>query len=313
MPHIHISDPLWQTTFPFLVAPMPDEWLTGLLLRCDEANYWGSGTTFAHILRMDEKPTQHHLNLIVASGMKLDYLAQTLAVPLRSILATTYQAELARLYNVADPQMALLSPTSFSFRLCPVCMAEKRFLSRQFALPHMTTCIQHRVTLVSTCLCGTALRPFHRQTAPFVCSKCGLDWAELPRKDADKTRIEIEEKLLSYYEFFLNKGTPEILASALRLIYDSVVEKGEIRVPLPDESAQTALGGASYQRTSSLGYLVHTLWQLDLSPRDILVYTGPLPWRSVKWLTFQCPESHCPYVTMIRDRMRLLDATEDHL
>src|SRR5205807_131398 len=123
-----------------------------------------------------------------------------------------------------------------------------RFLSRQFALPHITTCVQHRVTLVSTCLCGTALQPFHRQTAPFVCPKCGLDWAELPRKEADKTRIEIEEKLLSYYEFFWTYGTPELLASALRLIYDSVVEKGEIRVPLPNENAQTGSGSASYQR-----------------------------------------------------------------
>src|SRR5712692_3066641 len=76
MPHMHISDPAWQTTFPFLVAPYEDEWLTGLLLRCDETNHWGSGTTLAHICRMDEKPTKQHLSLIGASGMKLDYLAQ---------------------------------------------------------------------------------------------------------------------------------------------------------------------------------------------------------------------------------------------
>ena len=50
MPHIHISDPAWQTTFPFLVAPMQDEWLTGLLLRCDEAKHWGRGTTLAHLV-----------------------------------------------------------------------------------------------------------------------------------------------------------------------------------------------------------------------------------------------------------------------
>ena len=138
MPHIHISDPAWQTTFPFLVAPMQDEWLTGLLLRCDEANHWGSGMTLAHLFRLDAKPTQQHLSLIVASGVKLDYLAAALAVPLRSIRATTYQAELARLYGVADPQMALLSPTSFSFRLCPTCVAEERRLSRALVLPHIT-------------------------------------------------------------------------------------------------------------------------------------------------------------------------------
>ncbi len=311
MPHIHISDPAWQTTFPFLVAPMQDQWLTGLLLRCDEAKHWGRGTTLAHLFRMDEKPTPQHLSLIVASGMKLEYLAQALVVPLRSILATTYQAELARLYAVADPQMVLLSHTSFSFRLTPTWVAEERRLSRTLVLPHMTTCPHHRITLVSTCLCGTALRPFHRQAVPFVCPKCRLDWAELPRKEAASERIEIEEKLLSYYEFFLTKGTPAILASALRLIYDRVGEKGEIRVPLPDENTHTSPSGTSYQRTSSLGYLVHTLWQWDLSPRDILRYASPLPWRSMKWLTFQCAEPHCPDVSMLHDRTRLLDETPD--
>lgn len=230
MPSIHISDPAWQTTFPFLVAPYEDERLTGLLLRCDEANHWGSGTTLAHLFRMDEKPTKQHLSLIVASGMKLDYLAQALAVPLRSILTTTYQAELGRLYAVADPQMALLSQTSSSFRLCPACVAEERRLWRTLVLPHITACLRHRVTLVSTCLCGASLRHFHRQAAPFVCLKCSLDWAELPRRKAESERLEVEEKLLSYYEFFLIKGTPEILSSALRLIYDSMEEKGAIRL-----------------------------------------------------------------------------------
>jgi hypothetical protein len=306
MPRIHISDPAWQMTFPFLVAPSENEWLMGLLLRCDEVNHWGSGTTLTQILRMNEKQAPTHLNLIVPAGMKLDDLAAALAVPLHAVVATTYQGELARLYDVAQPHAMLLS-TSFSFHLCPVCVAESRMLMRTLVLPHITACPRHRVSLLSTCLCGTRLRPFHRQAAAFLCSKCGRDWAELPCREADRERIEGEEKLLSYYEFFFTKGTPEILASALRLLYDSVVEKGERRVPLPDEGVQTAPGGTSYRRTPSLGYLVHTLWQLDLSPRDIVVYAGPLPWRSRKWLTFQCPEPHCPYVSMIHDRTPLLD------
>src|SRR5437667_10936464 len=105
MPHIHISDPAWQTTFPFLVAPMQDEWLTGLLLRRDEAKHWGRGTTLAHLFRMGEKPTPQHLSLIVASGMKLEYRAQALVVPVTSSLATTYQAAPARLYPVPAPQL----------------------------------------------------------------------------------------------------------------------------------------------------------------------------------------------------------------
>ena len=36
MHDIHISDPAWRTTFPYLVAPLPNEWIAGVLLRCDE-------------------------------------------------------------------------------------------------------------------------------------------------------------------------------------------------------------------------------------------------------------------------------------
>ncbi len=306
MSRIHISDPAWKTTFPFLVEPRENEWLTGLLLHCDEVNHWGSGTTLTHICRRNGKTAKSDLTLIVPSGLPLDDLADALAVPLSSIVATTYQAELARIYDVADPHALLLS-TSFSFRLCPACVAEQRLLTRTLVLPHITICPLHQIVLVNTCLCGTALRPFHRQAPPFRCFKCSLDWAELPQKKTDQRRIEIEEQLLSYYQFFWTYGTPEVLASTLRLVYDSVVEKGEIRVPLPDNASQSEPSGRSYRRTSSLGYLVHLLWQLDLTPGDILVYAGPLPWRSAKWTRFQCSEPHCPYVTMIQERMHLLE------
>ncbi len=123
--------------------------------------------------------------------------------------------------------------------------------------------------------------------------------------------METEQQLLSSYHFFWTRGTPELLASALRLIYDSVVEKGEIRAALPNADTHAVSDGRSYQVATSLGYLVHALWQLDLSPGDVLAYDGPLPWRSIKWLTFQCPEPTCPYVAMIRDRIRLLDQAED--
>src|SRR5947209_12969452 len=103
MPRIHISDPAWQTTFPFLVEPRENEWLTGLLLHCDEVNHWGSGRTLTHILRLSEKTIKDQMSLIVSSGMRPDYLAQALNLPLRARLATTYQEELARIYDMRSP------------------------------------------------------------------------------------------------------------------------------------------------------------------------------------------------------------------
>lgn len=36
---IAFSDPGWQATFPHRVTPLYEEWLAGLLLRCDEINH----------------------------------------------------------------------------------------------------------------------------------------------------------------------------------------------------------------------------------------------------------------------------------
>lgn len=313
MQRIHISNPAWRTTFPRLIAPLPNEWMAGLLLRCDETNFWGSGTTLGHVLRPESKRSaMNDLSSIVPTVIDLEALAQALAVPLSSIVATTYLAELARLYDVTSLHAKLLS-SSFGFRLCPTCVASERKLSRLLTLPHITHCPMHQIALVRMCSCGAPLRLFHRQARPFTCHKCGRDWKNLPPQKMDSERMEVEQQLLCYYNFFFTQGTPELLASALRLIYDSVVEKGEIRVPLPDEEAQASSERRSYQRATSLGYVVRALWQLDLSPRDVVVYAGPLPWRSIKWMTFQCPEPDCPYVAMIRARTRLLDDTEDHL
>ncbi len=315
MPRIHISDPAWQITFPHLVAPLHNEWLAGLLLRCDERNLWRSGTTVTHLLREVSKEqviSLDLLNLIVpSSSLPLESLARLLAVQTSAIIATTYLAELSRFYHTQEPHPMQLA-SSLAFHLCPVCVAESRLLTRTLTLPHITTCLQHQVMLVENCQCGTPLRLFQRRMPPFTCSTCGQDWAELPRLEADPECIKSAEQHLLFYEFFLTKGTPELLASAFRLIYDSVVEKGEIRVSLLDEDTRYPHDGRSYQRTTSLGHLVGSLVQLHLSPRDILIYAGSLPWRSVKWLTFQCPVPTCPYMKRMQQCALLLDEAENH-
>jgi TniQ len=146
MHRISFGDPAWQTTFPFRIAPGPGEWLAGVLLRCDEVNHWGSGTTFIHLLRTNHKSVTNELSLVLPSGLNLENLAQALAVPLPTVTATTYQAELARLYDVANPQTTLLT-SSFTFHLCPACVAEKRMLVRLLTLPHITHCQEHQIAL----------------------------------------------------------------------------------------------------------------------------------------------------------------------
>jgi hypothetical protein len=240
MRDIHISDPAWRTTFPHLVAPLPNEWLAGVLLRCDERNFWGSGTTLGYVSRPGSKQSaMNALSTIVPTVIDLEALAQVLSVPVPRIVATTYLAELARWYGHEHLHAKLLS-SSFTLHVCPACIAEERKLSRWLTLPHITHCPEHQLSLVSSCQCGAVLRLFHRQARPFTCSKCGLDWKNLPHRPMDPARMETEQHLLSSYDFFWTHGTPELLASTLRLIYDSVVEKGEIRVALPSADARAA-------------------------------------------------------------------------
>src|SRR5260221_1383336 len=169
MARIHIADPAWKTTFPFLVEPRKNEWLTGLLLHGDEVNHWGSGKTLTHICLLNEKTAKSNSTLIVPSGLSLDALADALAIPHESIVATTYQAELARIYGVANPYALLLS-TSFSFRLCPACVAEDRLLKRTLVFPHITICPQNQIMLVNNCIFGSPFRLFHCRSLPLYCS-----------------------------------------------------------------------------------------------------------------------------------------------
>jgi len=89
MAHIPFSDPAWKTTFPFLVEPHANEWVVGVLLRCDEANHWGSATTLTHVCRRNEKTANSDWTFIAPSGFPFDDLADALAVPYEALVATT--------------------------------------------------------------------------------------------------------------------------------------------------------------------------------------------------------------------------------
>jgi hypothetical protein len=96
--------------------------------------------------------------------------------------------------------------------------------------------------------------------------------------------LELEQNYLTFYEFFFTRGTPILVASARQLLLDDLDEKGE-KIITHEE----------FEKVSSLSMLIYLLVSGSYSPRDVLVYAGPLPWRSLKWLTFDCPIQTCPY------------------
>jgi TniQ len=285
---VRLAQPAWHLTFPHRVVPRPDEWLPGVLLRCDEANHWGSKTTFSQILHPHHDISHKKLltdmsHLVVPSVLRLDHLSELLAVSLRAIVATTYQSELVRIFSSSQSPSQHLG-LSHSFRLCPECIAQHRMLSRTLVLLNITCCLEHQVMLQDRCTCGAALQVFHHRAQPFTCYKCGLHWERLAHRPADPSRVELEQKYLSFYEFFFTRGTPALLASARHLLLDDAEEKEE-KVMTHD----------FIEKGSSLSMLIYLLVNGNYSPRDVMVYAGPLPWRSLKWLTFDCPVQTCPY------------------
>jgi hypothetical protein len=262
MHQVLIADLAWLTTFPHRVMPQDDEWLPGLLLRCDEVNHWESGTTLAHLRRTSSRaPMSGQPSWIVVALPALECLSSLLAVALSQLLTTTYQAELARLYAPASPHPAQLR-SSGAFQLCPVCIAQRRLLRRISVLPQIRCCPTHQVIYLETCQCGMKLHPFARQSSPFACPGCGLGWEQLPRVRAEPERLTAEGRVLSCYELFFSQGTPELLAHAVLTVRDRLKRSKVHQVKLLDGRIKQV---EHYELTkASLGYLVELLTSLGL-------------------------------------------------
>src|SRR5258708_39617579 len=106
---IVLGDLAWQTTFPHRVAPLPDEWLTGLLLRCDEGSHWESGGTFRYLLHSTDHPGfGPDASLLVVPFSLLECLAQLLMIAPQLLLPRTYSAALAGHHRSDEPHPNLL-------------------------------------------------------------------------------------------------------------------------------------------------------------------------------------------------------------
>jgi hypothetical protein len=302
MQPLFLDDPAWQTTFPHRVGPLPDEWLTGLLLRCDEENGWESGTTFWLVTkactkndrqrwkRKMRKQTDWKRNvpcLITLSSVNISALTQYLGVEKRLCIATTYYAELARCYDLVNPPARLLYPR-FTFRLCPACLAEARLIRRMFLLPCLRYCPRHQTTLLKICSCGTPLFPFNRHTPPFTCPSCHLDWAYLPLILAQASHMETEKKLLAHFTWLLTQGNPALLMNTFECISKRLTGKNEV----------TLVNEAQWQRSMnpywilskdthlSLGALAIVLASLDIPPQEVLTQDTTLLQTLIEKQTF---------------------------
>jgi len=159
----------------------------------------------------------------------------------------------------------------------------------------------HQLELVNACRCGTQLRLFTKGKQPFTCHSCSLDWSSLPLLAAKPESLALDQHLLTYYEFFFSKGAPEIFDRALWLVNNKVKEErlkrdGEFhdkrktrflgKIPsFPRKkntyypSHESSLLQYFHNGTLPLGTLVGLLVDYNIPLDQILVDTGPLPYK----------------------------------
>jgi TniQ protein len=284
---VHLSDAAWMMTFPHRVGPLPDEWLPGLLLRCDEVNQWSSGTTLGHLRHMHARKSYwlRADNFIALPAEILNDLADWLGGSVKALLATTYQVELARIFDRPHVPPKRLT-ASWELRVCPTCLVQKRLLRRTLVLPQIRYCPQHQVVLLKRCQCGALLSLFSLLAQPFTCHACGLDWAKLPATQASPEHIAREQQYLLHYALFFSRGTLALLERALRHIGKKLrEEKGDDAFWEELFKQQEKFTGRAdqYQANCSLNAVVSALVRFDLSPRHILVADAPLFGYGSEW------------------------------
>jgi len=273
---ISLADSRWFHSFPLVVSPHTDEWFAGLLLRCDEANLWESGGTLAYVLQAVQRTNQKkEANLVLPALRVIRQLAECLALPAEQVLATTFYTELARCYGTVSPHVTQLNRV-LSVRICPDCIRSAQLLTRSLVLPHLHFCPSHRVAYVSSCQCSSRLKLFGASASPFICAECHTDWRLLPCQPVHPDQMRQEQQVWSFYRFFLDQGTPQILAKTVHYIRRKMKREKIIQAKLLDG---TVMRAEHYElRRHSLSYLVNVLVSLEIELTEISSL-GKLEWR----------------------------------
>ena len=263
MYRIQIDDSHWQTTLPHIIEPLSEEWLPGLLLRCGQVNGWLSGTVIRMLLRKGgNRGIPNQIDMTVPSTINLVDLAKLLASTEEQIIATTYERELARLYHSANP-LGMFLARKRRFHICPRCLQEFGTILRSAQWTALDVCPLHKIALQARCSCGRLLRPFGVRANPFTCDACSQAWMTLPSPmfpfDDSKNR------LLEWYTFLLDNGTPEHLVS----IQMEVLRRWETHPTSPYKPSRLAISAFLANHHRTIEYLCKFAVQVGMSVNDL--------------------------------------------
>ena len=225
----------WYSTFPELVLLRKNEWLPGVLLRCDDANRWPPGTVarYGFVPSSGLGTLNRPVLFLVATTFDLKLLADVMAYSLAALNQTTYRPELSRLYGTSTPNARLFGPVS-PFHCCPLCIRAARYLSRELLVPWVQHCHYHRVQSRYRCDCGARLRPFPKHAVEsFACPSCGTPWSDLAALEvSDEATYAEEHARMELYRTLLDEGSPAALHRIQHQIRKKLSDAGLSHVPL---------------------------------------------------------------------------------
>jgi hypothetical protein len=205
---------------PVVIAPIADELLLGVGLRCDLANGFTAGSTLTMTARFPSGPSTYGRPGFSVTGSVFDEpeLAGLLGWPISQVRETTYRDALTRLFGpkVESKRLGRLG----SFRICPACISDFRLIRRETILPWVEQCPVHRIQLISDCSCGIPLRAHSSGQEPFHCPDCWSDWGSLPRVRLDPWEDLRQRRIIHAYRTLIVRGDdtlPARIASATEL------------------------------------------------------------------------------------------------
>ena len=203
---------------PVALGPLPGERLAGLCLRNDEANGWpadsvarlisryiGGGIGFAF-------PGQG----VLATTQRLDVLAGHLGCSTEAIEATTLIHPMRRLFGpeVSPRRLGAVG----NLRICPQCIAERRYLGLDTILPLVVSCIEHRVRLAERCSLGHLLGRPRIDAEPFTCTTCGESWAKIKTRVLDGPTLLAQRRTVHAYRVILERGDRDLITRSRKLL-----------------------------------------------------------------------------------------------
>ncbi|HEX8230556.1 MAG TPA: hypothetical protein VF826_14755 [Chloroflexia bacterium] len=227
-----LRDAQWHQTFPHLIPLIDEEWLLGLLLRCDEINGWPSGTTACFLGKYSIGPGSLAKPALYITGsvLDLDRLAAAMGEDVEQVERTTFAGALQHFFSRSDCTARLLGRTP-PFRICTQCVREQHLLARTSTYPLLRSCPQHRLLFRQVCHCGTPLKAFNAGTPPFTCAACMMPWENLPDVLASKEIADFDAGLSALYGVLLSQFTLKELAGVRRYVTPGVRNGGWPELP----------------------------------------------------------------------------------